>query len=369
MSEHAFLPPSAAARWVVCPLSASLEARYPETEPSEASIEGTAAHWVVEQILHGIPAVLDTLTPTGIAVTQEMIDAAVMVQEIIDEGPHGTLWIEKRVDIPRVHASLNWGTPDYVNWSPGRLTIYDFKFGHKIIEVRENWQLIDYAAGLIKGEYEESLEVEFVIIQPRAYHRDGPVRRWIIRGVDLRGHINILRNAAEDATSDAPSALPTPEGCENCKGRHACEALQRAAYAAMEKAKGYLALDLDSRSLGIELQAMTRAQALLNARVSGLEAQAVAKIKAGDLVHFWSLESSPGRLAWTKPVAEVLELGHLLGLELKKPDEAVTPTQAKALAKSAKIPEAIFEPYAARPAGSVKLVYDDGSRVSIIFSN
>jgi len=51
MSDHAFLPPSSAHRWVHCPLSASLEAAYPEREQSPSAIEGSAAHATVEWLM------------------------------------------------------------------------------------------------------------------------------------------------------------------------------------------------------------------------------------------------------------------------------------------------------------------------------
>lgn len=380
MSEHAFLAPSSAARWVRCALSASLEAAYPETEASPASLEGTAAHWVVQMLLQGTPVAVDSQAPNGVAVTLEMLQAAELVRDDIVQtlGPDWAkyLAIERRVQIPRVHAQ-NWGTPDYRAWSRmnnGRLClhVWDFKYGHGIVEAFENWQLIDYTAGLlgeagINGLQDQETVVEMVVIQPRAYHRDGPVRRWRVVASDLRGAFNRLEMAAEDATSQFPTASPQPEACKNCKGRHACEALQRVAYYAAEHAKHYAPLELSPHALGLELRALKRAQDLLEARVSGLEAQAASKIKSGILVPFWSLESTPGRLAWTKPASEVMALGQMLGLDLAAAPDVITPTQAKAKAKTAKIAPEIFDAYAMRPTGAAKLTPDDGSKARRIF--
>lgn len=380
MSEHAFLAPSSAARWVRCALSASLEAAYPETEASPSSLEGTAAHWVVQMLLQGTPVAIDTQAPNGVAVTLEMLQAAELVRDDIVQtlGPEWAkyLAIERRVQIPRVHPQ-NWGTPDYRAWSRlqnGRLClhVWDFKYGHEIVEAFENWQLIDYTAGIlgeagINGLQDQETVVDMVVIQPRAYHRDGPVRRWRVVASDLRAHFNRLEMAAEDATSQFPTASPQPEACKNCKGRHACEALQRAAYFAADYGKHYAPLELTPHALGLELRALNRAKALLEARVSGLEAQAASKIKAGTLVPFWALESTPGRLAWTKPPAEVLALGQMLGLDLAAEPDVITPTQAKAKAKTAKIGPEIFDAFATRPAGAAKLVEDDGSKARRIF--
>lgn len=382
MSAHAFLAPSSAGRWVRCALSASLEAAYPETEASPSSLEGTAAHWVVQMLLQGTPVALDMQAPNGVAVTDEMLEAAVLVRDDIlaTLGPDWAkyLVVEQRVQIPRVHPTHNWGTPDYRAWSRlnnGRLClhVWDFKYGHGIVEAFENWQLIDYTAGLldeagINGMTDQETVVDMVVIQPRAFHREGPVRRWRVVASDLRGHINRLSNQAGLAVGANPPAVPTPEGCENCRGRHACEALQRAAYQAADKGQNYGALDLSPHALGLELRALKRSQALLEARVSGLEAEATAKIKRGELVPFWILDSTPGRLAWQKPAAEILALGQMLGLDLAKPQDVITPTQAKALAKTAKVSGEIFDAYATRPAGTAKLTFDDGQKARLTFS-
>lgn len=382
MSAHAFLAPSSAHRWVRCPLSASLEAAYPETEASPSSLEGTAAHWVVQMLLQGTPAALDMQAPNGVAVTQEMLEAAELVRDdiVATLGPQWaqSLVVERRVEIPRVHPTHNWGTPDYRAWSRlnnGRLCLHlwDFKFGHGIVDAFENWQLIDYAAGLlteagIDGLRDQETVVDMCVIQPRAYHRDGPVRRWRVVASDLRDSINRLANSAAEALGANPKACPTPEGCKDCLGRHACEALQRAAYAAADKGGQYGALDLSPHALGLELRALKRAQALLEARTTGLEAQAVAAIKAGALVPFWMMEAVPGRLAWSRPAEEVFALGEMLGLKLQKDPEPITPTQAKAAAKAAKIDGALFDAYATRPAGAAKLVADTGAKAQLIFS-
>lgn len=380
MSAHAFLAPSSAFRWVRCALSASLEAAYPETEASPASLEGTAAHWVNEMLLKGTPVAPDMQAPNGVAVTQDMLEGAEVVRDDIaarlGRNWSDLLFIERSVQIPRIHLTHNWGTPDYFAWAPpapnedhDTLCVWDYKYGHGVVEAFENWQLLDYAIGILGDAYLPQTVLELIVIQPRAHHRQGIVRRWRIRAGDIGPYFQRLREQATLATSALPPPLPTPEGCANCRGRHACEALQRAGGYAADQGQAYGALDLSPHALGLELRALKRAQDLLNARVSGLEAQAVAAIKAGALVPFWMMESAPGRLAWDKPAAEVFVLGDMLGIKLQKDPEPVTPTQAKAAAKAAKIDGALFDAYASRPAGAVKLVADDGSKARLIFSN
>jgi hypothetical protein len=164
-----------------------------------------------------------------------------------------------------------------------------------------------------------------------------------------------------------PDPKPTcGDHCEHCLGRVHCEALQREAYKAADKAQDFGVLEMSPHALGLEHRALVQAQKALEARISGNEAQIVALIKRGERVPFWSLESSPGRLAWTKPVKEVEALGMMLGIPLSKPDVAlITPTQAKA----AGVPEALVAQYAASPSGAAKLVFDDGTKARLTFSS
>ena len=382
MSTHAFLPPSGAANWLQCALWPTMVQRYPEREANPLALEGEAAHWVTQMQLQGTPVAIDTQAPNGTAVTLEMLEGAQLVQDDIRAqlGPdwQSRLFVEHPLQIPRVHAQ-NYGTPDYRAWGrlpDGRLklSIWDYKFGYRLVEAFENWQLVDYVAGCmteaqIDGLGEQNTVVDMRIIQPRSYHAAGSVRNWMVTASDLRTYWNRLEMAAEDATSEQPTASPHPDVCDDCPGRHACQAEQRAAYIAADRGQRGVIHDMPPEAMGMELRALKRAQGLLNARVTGLEAEVLALKKAGKSVPLWALESTPGRLAWTKPDDEVMALGQMLGLDLAKPVEPITPTQAKAAAKAAKLPESLIDPYAARSSGALKLVYDDGSKARLTFSS
>lgn len=383
MSAHAFLPPSSAGRWRYCALSASLEAAYPEIEKSPESMEGEAAHWVVQMLFQGTPAAIGMQAPNGVAVTLEMIDGAELAREEIVRvlGPDFAqfLVVERRVNMPRVHPTHNWGTPDYRAWvrlPDGRLCLYlwDYKFGHGIVEVYENWQFAEYAEGClyeagIDLSQESEVSIVLCVIQPRAPHKQGPVRSWETKASVIRRMIGELAVAAAEALGPNPSATPTPDGCRNCKGRHACEALQREAFEGVAMAYQLGAYDLSPHALGLELRTLERALELMKARASGLATQAEMTIKQGQHVPGWALDSVPGRLAWNKPKGEVFALGDMLGLDLRKESDPITPTQAKDAAKRKGISPELFNAFSERNAGAVKLIYDDGSKMRLIFSN
>lgn len=378
---HAFLAPSSAHRWVFCPGSARMEAMFPETEEKPATAEGTAAHWVVECLLlqERTPTV-DEVAPNGVPIDADMIEAAQLVYadvvERLGANWRTTINVEQRVTIPRVHAQ-NWGTPDI--WAFQQLAdgswmlhVWDFKYGYKVVEAFENWQCVDYVSGILsqagldEGGRDMQTFVSICVIQPRAPHREGPVRRWTVRASDLRGYVNRLHSSAQEACSDAPKCYPEPSACEDCRARVHCEANQRGAFRAAALGHAAQPLDMSPHAVGLELRTLTRAKQLLDARISGLEEEAEALIRSGRPVSWFALESAPGRLAWTKPASEVFALGEMMGVSFAKKVEPITPTQAKALLPAALKPT--VDAFAARLSGSAKLVPDDGSKARRIFT-
>ena len=353
MSEHAFLPPSSAASWVKCAMWPHMNARYPELGDSSQSSEGTGAHWAASEMLLGREVVVGQVAPNGVVIDNEMIDAAWLYCDDVDTAS-GQMVVEQRVAIPYVHE-LNWGTPDCYKWDANSLTltVWDFKYGFGYVEVYENWQLIDYVCGItqsVSGVDDERITVDMRVVQPRSYHREGPVRKHVVKLSDLRAKFNILKNAAAAVMSPEPRAM-TGKHCEYCPGRHACPELQKAALNAADIASIATPFDLPASAIGRELRYLSYARELLDARVSGLEEETLAKIRRGERVPFFTVEQSMGRLAWNCSNETVFALGHALGVDLRKAPEPLTPTQAKKL-----LPEAIIEMNASRPKGEMKLI-------------
>lgn len=386
-AAHAFLAPSAAARWVACPGSALMESRYPEAGDKAAAEEGTAAHWCMQQLFDGwAPEALlqDGKTESGHPVTREMVEGAQLLFDDVRQTL-GNHWksavVEQRVAIPRVHPSANWGTPDVRAWLPsigdvfqGATTLYvwDFKFGHGIVEVFENWQLMDYVAGLLdemRHIPEERITVVMRVVQPRAHHRDGPVREWRTTADKLSNYVFRLSMSADDAMQPEPVCRPQPEACENCTARHACEALQRATYRGMDLARQAQAADLSPAALGLEARYLTEASKLMEARLTGLMAQVEGMRLRGEVVPHWKTEPTASREKWTVAPREVIVMGGMLGLDLAKDPEVITPTQARALADRKGVNVSVLGAYAARASGGLKLVPDDGSDARKVFAS
>lgn len=355
VSEHSPVGPSGAARRIQCPASVRLQEQYPGPDDSPAAVEGHQAHLVASELLHG-------RVHEALYVTDEMRRGAELyVQYVRRLVPQGGV-IEQRLAIPRVHEQA-FGTPDF--WAQrmgndGRLTIIvvDYKFGFGLVEVFENPQLVDYVSGVLSLTAASDLEVDVIVavVQPRAAHPDGPVREWRFRASAIRALVNISSSAAHAALGANPAARTGPE-CLHCTARQACTTLQRAAYRAADLSGTAASFDLTPAQAGAELTVLTAAGRAIEARRAAIEAQTAWHMQHGQSVPGWMLTRNPGRERWTRGDDAVIALAALLGFDLAKPAEAITPKQAAAKG----FPVEHVRELVTSTSGAVAVVPDDGS--------
>jgi len=384
--KHSVIPPSSAGIWGKtngCTGYVSLAQKFPEAEESQGAKEGTACHELGE-ILIGLSqydTILDSVRATfvgasatnGIIYTDEMFDAAWIyaddvAREIAKNKGHRIEWgTETKVKAPRVHAQ-SFGTVDAELYSPqlNELIIWDFKYGFGVVEAFENWQGINYAAGLfekyqINGVNDQTLTVKIRIVQPRAHHKDGTVREWVIKGSDLRNYINILSNNANEALSDK-AVVRTGSQCRYCEALHACPNALRAGMTLFEIVDKPTICELTPEAMGVQLSIVNRALKQLEYIQSSYQEQVKATIKNGGSVTGWGVTPSFGRKKWSKPLAEVFALGDMMSIELRK-TEAITPTQAKAAGLS----EDLIKVYSEVPQNGLKLKETDGLEAARVF--
>lgn len=358
---------------MVCFGSVAVKAAFPEL-PDEADNDvredGTAAHWLANEIWNGRFPAVDSMSPN-----QRVLDAYMF--DYVDEY-HGVLrshgvpmQCEQSLKLDVIHPGMT-GTPDAWGWDDKKLILYvdDFKYGFRFVEVWYNWQLICYAAALleklgINGQTDQYTTVVFTIHQPRSPHRSGPIRTWTVRASDLRPYINQLRHAAEMAMRDEwPDCTPNP-GCPDCAGRHACEALHNSALTALETSYGGSPLEMDAPAVGNELRMLMTAQKRLEARVTGLQVQAESMIRAGKIVPHFTLAATFAREKWREGTeSHVMSLGLLYGANLAQPVKAISPAQARKL-----IPSTLVAQFAHKPSTGVSLQKQDPLEAAKAFSS
>ena len=173
-------------------------------------------------------------------VGEEMADA---VQVYLDEVarhlarlPFADVLVEERV-FPLPSRPDLFGTSDFVAFDPleGELVVIDYKHGAgKPVEVVHNPQAMFYALGSLR-RFGPAERVTLVIVQPRAPHVDGTVRRWSVDSAYLLEWGGALEYAA-NLTEAADAPLRAGDWCEKsfCPAAAICPALRERAYGVAE---------------------------------------------------------------------------------------------------------------------------------------
>lgn len=358
---HAFLAPSSAGVWGPggCPASPRMAQAFPEDGETQEAREGEAAHWWMAEAVMANPVPEGTPAPNGVPTTAEMAECAERmvadIQPLMWKKPIIDTVLEQRVHMPQIHPTLNWGRVDFgaVNFAERILYPWDYKFGHGYVDVFENWQLVDYTVG-IANHFGVTITPEWTIdmriYQPRSFHEDGPVKRMTVGGARFLELQAMLAAAAHEAAQpDAP--MRTGPHCEHCPARHACPALRKVGGLAVDMSLRGVPSELSAANAGLALRTIRTARERLEDLETGLEAQIMAAIRKGEPATGWTLEQGYGREKWTQPVADVIALGVALGHDLAKPQEAITPAQARKKG----IDEAVISAYSEKPKGEMKL--------------
>lgn len=361
---------SHAACWVKCPAFVRMN-RTPQAAVIEAQQdntvreEGTAIHWVAEQImLHQYVPQVGSFAPNDVEITDELQDAALFYVDVLTRD--GYDWhIEEQLHAPSIHPECG-GTPDAFSFrsaSAPEILLRDLKGGFRNVEVFPNWQLIGYLAAILDAypglQFETDAIVDFAIIQPRSYHVDGPVRghRMLLR--DTLPYIYQLSDAAH-RTLDGP-AVAGPQ-CDDCAARASCSVAHAAGMRALEIAGEPDVHDLPVAAVDYELLRIDEALRILEARRTGLTAQAQVMLRKGVMLPHFHMEAGNGRLKWEDD-AQALAMGQLLGVDIAKPAKPITPTQALKF-----MPRELIEGMSKRSRGEMKLTRIDGNEAVKAFS-
>ncbi len=355
---------------------------YPETEESPEAAAGTASHWVASEVLESYHIVgmsqtcqsfVGVTAPNGVIVTEQMVDGAELyVMDVLkicqERGLLQALRVEQRIDMPDIHE-LSFGTPDCYIYDPTahELFVWDYKFGFEVVEAYENWQSLDYAEGIVdklrfKGVQDQTLKITIRIAQPRAHHREGPIREWKTDGGQLRGYTNILHANAHKALGPNAMCNSGPH-CKNCPGRHACEAALTAGTRLFEAASAPTPVELSTQALAVQLTLIKRARKHLQALESGYESQIEGKVRAGEIVPGWITEPTFGREKWDKPINEVITMGDMMGKDLRKVD-LITPKQAIKLG----VDETVIKAYSSKTRTGIRVVPDNENKAKQVFT-
>lgn len=371
---HSILSPSSAHIWGKpdgCTGYVTMSQLYKNTG-SYAANEGKAAHELCEIMLRDpyFKFSKNKFSSNGILFDDEMYQSAkVYTEDIVSmltvtKSDMDSLKIEKKVECKSINY-LSFGTVDAYFYNPDEdmLYLWDYKYGHITVEPFENWQLINYASGLVdKLSLNSHTYVNFRIVQPRSYSAGGIVRDWTITVEELQPFFEQLRNAANEAIG-TNAVLKSGTHCKYCPARHACKPAMDAGLNLYEASSKVQPSELSNNEIGLQLSIVKRALKHLECIESALEQQIKHSISSGKNISGWVIKHKKGRKEWNVPISKIHNIGKDNNLNLLKPQEAITPTQAIKLGLN----EKIVDKYSSRKNQGFKLIEDDPKESIKIF--
>jgi hypothetical protein len=317
-----------------CPGSVALLKRLdlPMTEEPEYRSKGTSAHSV------GYEALTSDKDAWELAGTQHgkhEADVEIMeaVQVYLDEcrsliTPTAQVFHEFNISAPDFHPDF-FGTLDFGVLDGRTLSIRDYKHGEGIaVDCEWNPQIMYYAYGLLR-RFPEVEIVNLGIVQPRAFHPQGPIRRWTISAEALRQWaLTELRPAMERTALD--TALDAGPWCRFCPAKLVCP-LMVSLFGAAATADHKVVINLDDQSIGRSYQYTAAVKSYLKA----LEEETLRRLMAG--------KDIPGTKLVNKKANRIFKEGAEQGLacSIQKNDlftkpELKSPAQLEALGPHAK---------------------------------
>ena len=235
-SQHAFLSPSAAHRWLNCTPAPALE-RGIDDPGSDFAREGTLAHAYcakrLKEFLH-LPtddedneiAELSEGYHTG--EMEEYVDFYVSevigrYNEALSHTRDAMLLVEVQLDFSK-WIPESFGTSDAVIIADGRMDVIDFKYGKGVfVKAERNPQMMIYGLGayeFFSDEY-RIVEIRHTIIQPRL----GNVSDYTVSIPELISWAeSVLKPRASMAFHGRGETMPG-EWCQFCKAKARCRGL------------------------------------------------------------------------------------------------------------------------------------------------
>jgi len=236
-TTHSPVGASGAERWMNCPGSVRLPGgawMEPEEAP-EYQTRGTAAHELAAQCLNSSADAWEFMGQKilGVEIDQEIASG---VQVYLDEIKRVRAWAES-ISVPTIELveahriakdhPLCYGTLDFAAIAGSYAYLRDYKNGAGVtVEVEGNPQFLYYAY-LLLDAYPQIKGIQIGVVQPNAFHPDGPVRVCEVSAPEvLRWARNEMLPALAKAVSEAAELELLPgEWCRFCPKKLGCPVL------------------------------------------------------------------------------------------------------------------------------------------------
>ena len=407
MSTHANLSPSKRHRWAVCPGSVREEAKYPEERTSEAAIDGTHSHTLLE---HCLSEGVDPESMIGQVLSDDdgafKVDAdraarvkvatEYVKQRIAEQFGMCEVIAETRVDPEHLLGRSDMGgTVDIQIRGTEVLELVDYKDGMGVVEAEGNHQLELYALGClaglklpVNGQYPWK-RVRMTIIQPKLALKG--MKPITSHEVPVQAILDMIgKLVVEGAACDAPDAplVPGDSQCKFCRAKGSCAALasnvmrevgimfQPTVSNPMDVAQQ--SADKDPTTMSDEqIRQIMEAAPLMRQLLEGVEKEALRRLKAGQTIPGLKLVNGKGSRSWAFTEAEMAEKLVKMGI----PKSAIYETKLVSPAKAEKLTwekkgekvtlserqlKRMEQEYVTKLAGALTVVPESDSRPAVI---
>ncbi len=324
LPDHSPLGASSAERWMNCPGSVALlkTLELPATDEPEYRTQGTAAHEAAAECLRTGADAWEVVGQKfgDVECDTEMAEA---VQVFIDTCrpmlaiPEAKFYIERKMS-SRAHP-LMFGTVDFAAATQSLLNINDYKHGiGVVVEVEDNPQL-KYYAYLVLQDHPEVRRVVLRVVQPRAFHPDGPVRRWETTAEDIVSWVHAQLIPAMNVTQ-IDSDFMAGDWCRFCPAKLVCPVLTGLFGAAVHASKDAVK-EMTDPILGLTYQQVFGVKQYIKA----LEEETFRRLNLGHEVTGTKLVHKKANRVWRDGAVAVMK-GAFGPLALTEP-ELKTPAQ------------------------------------------
>lgn len=320
------LRPSNSYRWANCHAFPQFAENLPAQPDNDAAREGTAAAWVAEVVLtgdaHSCEDLVGRTHKNGWLITEEMADDVQKYVSMIQKRG-GVIGAEKFVTLSK--DPLIEGTPDSNAHMINDKLLYidDLKYGYRVVEIYENWQLLIYGAAVLRTLPPGSVNlIQLAVYQPRAFHRDGIYRKWVIDVAELNHYVAMIIAAGRKCLAENPLATPGP-WCRDCPVASKCVAVINTAYSVIESIQSKHQRDMTVDELAKMLDFIEFGDKIMKSVKTAVVAEAEQRIRKERIPGWW-MKGATGHRKFTVPAATVQML---TGIDPYKKD-IITPAEA-----------------------------------------
>lgn len=286
-----------------------------ESETNEAAKEGTACGEYLERLLTNRP--IGTHAKNGVPFDDDMkFYATETFKEISAKPKPEPVLCETFVPWMTRSGIKISGSYDASYVHNGKLYIDDLKYGWKIVEVKENWQLLGYAIGEIMRRNQAFDRIVMRIHQPRPHHEDGPIREWEITYEQLLDYKEQIE-ARMDKIAGGFAELVTSEKCKYCPAAaYACTAFNRSVFHGIDYTLTHFQQDeINEKEIAFQLDLMDRVSEVFKIKHDSIKQLAISRIREGSLIPNYSTVDSYGDRKWKKSVSP-LAIETLTGVKI-----------------------------------------------------